>query len=219
MSELSEKVGELLVQQNWDSAFDEIEAARNADPVSAEGWVLQSQLALELKNNDDALGAVEHALRIEPNFAPAMYQMAYILRAQNQVEDALTWYARAFSIHPVLADSLGWCHVMVLAFGEYALALPIAEYWTEQRPTDAAGWFLLGTCRLALRQSAIEPLKRAWELDSSILDLPNNLGGAYLLDGDLAQAEHWLQVALERQPDDENTLSNITLLRKRQAVA
>lgn len=218
MSELSEKVGDLLAQQNWDSAFDEIEAARNADPFSAEGWVLQSQLALELKNIDDALGAVEHALRIAPNFAPAMYQMAYVLRAQNQVPDALTWYARAFSIHPVLADSLGWCHVMVLSFGEYVMAMPIAEYWTVQRSSDAAGWFLFGTCCLAMRQSATVSLNRAWELDSSILDLPNNLGGAYLLDGDLVQAEHWLQVALDRQPDDENTQSNIALLKKLQSA-
>ena len=218
MSELSEKVGELLEQENWDSAFDEIEMARHADPLSAESWVLQSQLSLELKNIDDALGAAQHALRLTPNFAPAMYQMAYILRAQNQIEDALNWYARAFIIHPVLADSLGWCHVMVLAFGKYDLALPIAECWTVQRSTDAAGWFLLGTCRLGMRQYAIESLNRAWELDSTIVDLPNNLGAAYLLQGDLGQAEHWLQVALERQPEDENTHSNIALLKKLQAA-
>ncbi len=218
MSELSEKVGDLLEQQNWDSAFDEIEAARNADPLSAEGWVLQSQLALELKNIDEALAAVEHALRIAPDFAPAMYQMAYVLRAQKHFHEALAWYARAFSLHPVLADSLGWCHVMVLSFGEYALAMPIAEYWTVQRSSDGAGWFLFGTCRLAMRQSAIAQLNRAWELDPTILDLPNNLGGAYLLNGDLANAEHWLQVALKRQPEDENTLSNIALLRKLQSA-
>jgi len=218
MSELSEKVGDLLEQQNWDSAVEEIEAARNADPLSAESWVLQSQLALELKNIDEALAAVEQALRIAPDFAPAMYQMAYVLRAQKHFHEALAWYARAFSLHPVLADSLGWCHVMVLSFGEYAMAMPIAEYWTVQCSSDAAGWFLFGTCRLAMRQSAIAQLNHAWELDPTILDLPNNLGGAYLLNGDLVNAEHWLQVALERQPDDENTQSNIALLRKLQSA-
>ncbi|MDE2422576.1 MAG: hypothetical protein KGO49_15520 [Gammaproteobacteria bacterium] len=219
MSELSEKVGNLLYTQDWDTAFDVLEVARSVDPLSAENWVLQSQLALELKNYDDAMGAVQHALRIAPDFAPAQYQMAYVLRAQSDVEGALDWYAKAFAGHPVLADSLGWCRVMVLVFAKYALALPIAEYWTIHRPDEAAGWFMYGTCRLAVQQRASAQLLRAWSLDSSILDLPNNLGGAYLLEEDLVQAEHWLTVALERQPEDENTLSNLALLRRRLLLA
>jgi tetratricopeptide (TPR) repeat protein len=218
MSELSEKVGNLLYAQDWDAASDAVEAAQNADPLSAENWVLQSQLALELKNIDAALGAVQHALRILPDFPPAQYQMAYVLRAQSDVEGALDWYAKAFAQHPVLADSLGWCRVMVLVYAKHALALPIAEYWTVQRPDEAAGWFMYGTCRLAVQQSAAIPLQRAWSLDSSILDLPNNLGGAYLLEGDLVQAEHWLSVARDRQPEDANTLSNIALLHKLQSA-
>lgn len=218
MSELSEKVGHLLYEQDWDTASDAVEAARNADPLSAENWVLQSQLALELKSIDAALGAVQHALRISPDFPPAQYQMAYVLRAQSDVEGALDWYAKAFAQHPVLADSLGWCRVMVLVYAKYALALPIAEYWTVQRSDEAAGWFMYGTCRLAMQQSASIQLQRAWTLDSSILDLPNNLGGAYLLEGDLVQAEYWLSIARDRQPEDVNTLSNISLLQKIQSA-
>jgi tetratricopeptide (TPR) repeat protein len=214
MSELSETVGDLLHTQDWDAVFDLLERAKNTDPLSAENWVLQSQLALELKNYEEALGAARHALRCAPNFAPAEYQMAYVLRAQSEVESALDWYAKAFSRHPVLADSLGWCRVMVLVFAKYALALPIAQYWTLHRPDEAAGWFMFGTCRLAMQQPASAQLLRAWQLDPSILDLPNNLGGAYLLEGDLVQAKHWLDVALDRQPNDENTLSNLALLKK-----
>lgn len=218
MSELSDKIGMLLSARNWEAAFDEIQAARSVEPLSVENLVLQSQVFLEGGGLADALSTVEHALELSPDFAPALYQKAYVLRAQNNVEEALVSYARAFSLQPVLADSLGWCHVIVLAFGEYALAMRIADYWTVQRPDDAAGWFLFGTCRLAMQQSAIEQLQRAWELDSSIVDLPNNLAGAYLLEGDLGQAEHWLQVAIDRQPNDENTLSNLALLRKLQST-
>lgn len=214
MSELSEKVGDLLYTQDWDTAFDMLEVARKADPLSAENWVLQSRLALELKNYDDAMGAVQHALRIAPDFAPAHYQMAYVLRAQSNVEDALDWYAKAFSKHPVLADSLGWCRAMVLIFAKYTLALPIAEYWTVHRPYEAMGWFMYGTCRLAIGHVASAQLLQAWSLDSSILDLPNNLGGAYLFEGDLVKAEYWLSIALDRQPEDINTLSNLSLLQK-----
>ncbi|MDE2422309.1 MAG: tetratricopeptide repeat protein [Gammaproteobacteria bacterium] len=217
MSELSKKIGDLLDAEDLDSASALVERARNEDPLSAENWVLQSQLALKLKNTHDAMNAVQHALRLSPDFPPAQYQMAYVLRAQSDVEGALDWYAKAFAGHPVLADSLGWCRVMVLVFAKYALALPIAEYWTIYRPDEAAGWFMYGTCRLAMQQKASAQLLQAWSLDSSILDLPNNLGGAYLLEGDLVQAEYWLRVALERQPDDENTRANLDLLRRRQS--
>jgi len=219
MSELSKKVGDLLDAEDLDSAVALVESAQNADPLSAETWVLQSQLALKLKNTQGAMDAVQHALRLSPDFPPAQYQMAYVLRAQSDVEGALDWYAQAFAGYPVLADSLGWCRVMVLVFAKYTLALPIAEYWTIHRPDEAAGWFMYGTCRLAIGQAASAQLLRAWSLDSSILDLPNNLGGAYLLEGDLVQAEHWLSLALERQPDDENTRSNRLLLQKLQSFA
>ena len=218
MSELSKKVGDLLDADDLDGASALIESARNADPLSAENWTLQSQLALKRNNLHDAMNAVQHALRLSPDFSPAQYQMAYVLRAQSDVEGALVWYAKAFAGRPVLADSLGWCRVMVLVFAKYALALPIAEYWTIHRPDEAAGWFMYGTCRLAMQQAASAQLLRAWSLDSSILDLPNNLGGAYLLEGNLVQAEYWLIIALERQPEDENTRSNLTLLRRRQSL-
>jgi len=94
------------------------------------------------------------------------------------------------------------------------LPMPIAEFWSRQRPDEAGAWFLLGSCRLALRLDATEALLKAWALDPGILDLPNNLGGAYLMKGDLVQAQHWLNLALERQADDENTLSNLALLDK-----
>lgn len=216
MSELSEKVGALLHAEEWQRASAVIKAAQQADPLSAESWVLQSQFALALKNTDDALDAVQQALRISPNFAPAQYQIAYVLREDANVEDALDWYAKAFANQPVLADSLGWCRAMVVIFAKYALALPIAEYWTMQRPDEAMGWFMLGTCRLALQQSASALLLQAWSLDPSILDLPNNLGGAYLQEGDLTQADYWLGIAIDRQPEDHNTLSNLTLLQKLQ---
>ena len=218
MSELSQKVGDLLDAEDLDSATALVESARRADPLSAENWVLQSQLALKLKNIQGAMDAVQHALHISPDFPPAQYQMAYVLRARSDVEGALDWYAKAFAQHPVLADSLGWCRVMVLVFTQYALALPIAEYWTIHRPDEAAGWFMYGTCRLAIGQAASTQLLRAWSLDSGILDLPNNLGGAYLLEGDLVKAEYWLGIALERQPEDVNTLSNLSLLRRQRLL-
>ena len=214
MSELSDQVGELLRAQDLQTAARLIESARNASPLSAEVWVLQSRLALALGNPEAALGAVQYALKITPDFPLALYQMAYVCRAQSDVAGALDWYAQAFLQHPVLGDSLGWCHAMVLGFARYEQAMPIAAFWTVQRPDEAAGWFMYGTCRLAMRQPAWVELLQAWALDESIVDLPNNLGGAYLMVGDLAQAGHWLGIALARQPTDENTLSNVALLRQ-----
>ncbi|AXI03401.1 tetratricopeptide repeat protein [Aquirhabdus parva] len=214
MSEFSEKVGGLIEAKQWNAALDEIQIALDQNASSAEHWVMQSRVFLEMKRLSYALSSVQHALSLSPNFAPAHYQMAYVLRAQGQVADAIVSYARAFNLHPVLGDSLGWCHAMVLIFAQYQFAMPIAEFWSRQRPDEAGAWFLLGSCRLALRLDATEALLKAWALDPSILDLPNNLGGAYLMKGDLVQAQHWLNLALERQADDENTLSNLALLDK-----
>jgi tetratricopeptide (TPR) repeat protein len=217
MSELSEKMADAV----GESA---------ADPLSAAYSVRQSQSALAADQLDAALEAIQQALSITPDLPAAQYQMAYVLRAQSAVagelkesleeslEESLDWYARAFLRQPVLGDSMGWCRVMVLGFARYAQAMPIAEFWTLQRPEEAIGWFMYGTCRLAVQQPASMPLLRAWALDSSIVDLPNNLGGAYLLEGDLVQAEYWLAVALDRQPVDENTLSNVALLRRIKAA-
>ncbi len=214
MSAFSEKVGALIEAKQWHAALDEVQHALDQNPSCAEHWVMQSRVFLEMKRLDHALSATQHALSLSPHFAPAHYQLAYVLRAQGQVADAIVSYAHAFAILPVLGDSLGWCHAMVMVFARYQLAMPIAEYWSQQQPKDAAGWFLLGSCRLALRLPSTEPLLRAWALDPSILDLPNNLGGAYLIQGDLVQAQYWLDIAFERQAEDEHTLSNIALLKK-----
>ncbi len=203
-------------------------------PITAEQWLLHSQVALAASQLDVALDAVQQALAITADLPSAQYQMAYVLRAQSDVAavadvpngesqedvlaEALDWYAQAFLLQPRLGDSLGWCRAMVIGFARFAQAMPIAQFWTVQRPDEAMGWFMYGTCRLAAQQPASVCLLRAWALDQSIADLPNNLGGAYLLEGDLAQAEHWLGIALARQPTDDNTLSNVALLRRMSAA-
>jgi len=215
VSAWSEQIGRLIGVREWTVALAEIDARIAQEPHATEAWVMKSQVFLQTDRLAESMTAVECALRLDDAFAPAYYQLAYLLHLQGRMDDAVVQYARAFSLHPVLDDSLGWCQLMI-ACGQYGLAKPLAVYWTTGQPDVAEGWFLYGTIQLVLHEPAVDALLKAWTLDPDIADLPNNLGRAYLEQQDWTEAERWFDIALTRRPDDLRALKNRKLLHNRQ---
>ncbi len=95
--------------------------------------------------------------------------------------------------------------------GRYAEAEPQALALTQQYPSHAFGWKLLGAVlkQLGRAEEALAPMRQAAALDSSDAEAHNNLGVTLKELGRLAEAEASYRLALAARPDLAQALSNL----------
>jgi Flp pilus assembly protein TadD len=98
--------------------------------------------------------------------------------------------------------------------GEYGLAERYFRQAIEERHSNVEAW--LGLAASYDRLKRFEEADRAYEmLKRMVGDTPtvlNNLGFHYMLKGDFASAEHALQTAQEKDPDNPLIRANLALL-------
>jgi adenylate cyclase len=168
-----------------------------------------------------ALEQLERAIALDPNYAVALRQRAYVLVAMHDLyspdpallEEAETLAARALEVDPgqVLA-----AHVLALAHlgrGEISEAERVATESIEHDPDDSTTHFSLGFIYAQTNRPklAIPLFERSLELDPDDTVKLWNMVHMSDLAGDTARVEHWSRIAVpvfERHlrliPDNES---------------
>jgi tetratricopeptide (TPR) repeat protein len=172
-------------RQRYDAAEKHLDQALELAPLSVGVWVARGDLWEVRGQEDKAREDYREALRINPDFVPALNNLAYLLiRAggDKNLNEALPLVQRAKRLAP-----------------------------GDARVTDTMGWVL---AQRGAYTSALEELTDAVEQMPGNPVFQYHLGYAYLKSGDKAKARAHLLKALESSQDFEGRAEAQRLLRQ-----
>ena len=149
------------------------QAAADLDATNLEAQMGLAESALALDLRTDAELALECALRLRADYAPAHLLLARLERTSGRLDAALEHAERALAANPQSLEArleLGHCH---LAAGHYDDAAEQAEAASAQTPREPGARLLLAEVALARRN-----LSDAERLYRQTLDLDPDLAAA-----------------------------------------
>ncbi len=76
-----------------------MEAATARDPMKARDWRVLGYISLKAKNYDRAIAAYNTALKIEPGFPQALYNVGVAYALKNDKKQAFDWLGKARATH------------------------------------------------------------------------------------------------------------------------
>jgi tetratricopeptide (TPR) repeat protein len=148
-----------------------------------------------------------HDIARDPNDFAAQYNLAAMLQARGDIEEALTHYQAAVRVKPqdaIANNSLGGA---LLAAGKVSDAIVALRTAVAGQPDYFPAHYNLGNALAALGRfpESIEEFKTAVRLNPADSMAQTNLGAALAETGDLSAAKEHLQKAIEL--DGKNTLA------------
>ena len=113
-------------------------------------------LQFDLKHYDDARAAYERLLAVDPKYAPALNNLAYIYCEKlGRIDRAYDVAQRARSVapdDPATADTLGW---VLFRKGEYHNAIELLQECVDKLPADSEAQYHLGMAHYMLGEEAL----------------------------------------------------------------
>jgi tetratricopeptide (TPR) repeat protein len=122
------------------------------------------RLLRQLESLDASLGALERAVAMEPNSAPAQAQLGETLRLLGRNDDALRALDRSLAIEPGNSWARATKGQVLATEGRLAEALRLVQEAVNSQPTLFWAYTLLGDVltRLGRHQEALEAYERAF---------------------------------------------------------
>lgn len=93
-------------QKQWERAVEELTTATNAKADFSRAWYRLGTCLRELHRMDAALGAVDHALELEPANAEFIYERASILKDAGRFKEAAAEFQRTIAADPANEKAL-----------------------------------------------------------------------------------------------------------------
>ena len=100
-------------------AIEAINTALSLDPNLAEAFAVKGVYHSNLGEYDAAKSAFEQALALNPELYIAQLNYGYMLYMSNKKREALPFYQRAKSIHPLSASANWGIGIILIALGEF----------------------------------------------------------------------------------------------------
>jgi tetratricopeptide (TPR) repeat protein len=180
-------------------------AARNQDATS---FVSYGRLATKTEQWDEAEGAFDQALRLDPGFSLAMEGMGILWYERTDRDDAESfqtardWYLKAIKLDRN-AGALTLLGCSLLALGDSATAQRTFEEAIQIDPQYEEAFYNLAAMQAETDPTkAAELLERAIEIDADYSLAHQRLGVLRHHSGDLIQAEYHFRRSLEADPTD-----------------
>jgi Tfp pilus assembly protein PilF len=152
-----------------------------------------------------ALAHYQKALRMDPNFYPALNNMGTLLERQGRHAEAEEAFLKATEINPDDGEAYINLGHALYEKGEYRAAIDRLDQGLRRSPQSAVGNFLLGSAYFKLQNmEKAEPLlKKACELDPEHMAAARlQLANLYLKRHDNAAARVQLEDYLRTNPSD-----------------
>ncbi len=187
-----------------DSPPRDDDAQRPAEraPTDALGWLDRGVALLALEQLDEALEALDEALRLDPDHPRALTTRGRARDLLGDVAGALADHGRAIELEPTLADAWANRAEAKLRVGRLRDAIPDYDRAVELDPTNASSWYNRGIARgdLGDHAGAIEDYDRAIALEPTRVQPIINRGLAKLSLRDFAGALADLDAAVAIDP-------------------
>jgi tetratricopeptide (TPR) repeat protein len=110
--QLNQEGDTLFDDQSYNDALDAYTKAVQLKPIASAyyhiGWIYNDRA-----DYDSALSALQQAVRLNPNYATALDELAYTYRSLKRYDDAFFAYRKAVSIDPTFAKAwydMGWTY-------------------------------------------------------------------------------------------------------------
>ena len=188
--------------------------------ATIDNYVAHNILGFEFSKRGDytsAIDQIHEAIRINPNYAPAYFNLGVAYLGLNNIPEAINAYTRAIQIDPQYVDA--HINLGLLLSGEgraddaikhFMEALKMRSTSVEARNNLANIFLTKGKI-----DSAIYHYQKALEYDSQNIDIRNNLGAALYGLGRYDEAEEEFNKTLLLKPQHEGALKGIKLARER----
>ncbi|MGC2402390.1 MAG: tetratricopeptide repeat protein, partial [Acidobacteriaceae bacterium] len=195
----------------------ELGAAKTPDDFEARyqlGFVLA-----RLGKPDLALPHLRKAVALNPGDKSAQFQLAAVLRTlgQNQEAQSIVEQFRKTTDIEFRHSQLTTDGVKandLLQAGKPAEAAEIYRHMLEEKPDSAWTAYNLALALEAMHdaQGAEEALRKGIGIDPKLAKIPAELGQLKLTEGDVDSAQHWLQSALDLEPQLVDARGNLAMI-------
>lgn len=127
---------------NIREAYRLIEQARALNPSSPDSWIAESTLRVRERRFDQAITAVDRAIALGGESAPALYQRGQIDHAAGRLPAALATYGRALKLDPTHVETLLARAGLLIDLGKFDEAQRDVAEVRRVQPEDPRGAFL-----------------------------------------------------------------------------
>ena len=171
---------------NKNTAIDYYNTALKINRNSESAILNLSTIYYEIKEYQRSEDYACRVLKINSNNVAAWQNLANIAFCQAKYEQALKYYQKMYEINSNSYIAMINIANTYYCLGKYVLALEFANKSLNKHPSSAASHILAGNALNAMGkyQKAINMYLRAYELDSSNLELLNSLSEAYRSNND-----------------------------------
>ncbi len=152
---------------------------------------------------DDAVASYREALRIEPDYAKAHYNLGNVLQEQGRLDDAVACYREALRIEPALADAHNNLGNALQKQDRLDDAVTCYREALRIESDYAMAHYNLGDAlqKQDRLDDAVACYREALRIDPDYADAHNNLGNALKEQGRLDDATACYREALRIEPD------------------
>lgn len=159
----------------------------------------------------EAEAAYRRVLAKDPNFVPALCNLAVLLKNQGKHPDAVALYQRALKRDPTSHQTMNNLANALIEMGRAAEALVYSEQAVKMAPEVGAfrvtlSWIYNGLNRFI---EAAEQAREAWRLDPSYIMGLSNYASALHRMGDVEKAIEVYHEVVKRRPDFVTGHSNL----------
>ena len=160
---------------------------------------------------DEAIREYREALRLNPYYALAHYNLGNALLQKGQVDEAIQHYEQSIRLLPMYVDPYNNLGLALRKQGQVDEAIRQFQQAIRLKPDDADVHYNLGAA-LAQRgqlDEAIRHYQEALRLKPDRAEVHNNLGAAFYQQGRIGEAIRHFQEALRLQPDYGDARRNL----------
>ncbi len=191
-------------REEWEAAILYFQQAQQLEGNAADIPYYLGETYRKVNDPRRALEAYGQALRIDPNFAPALLGRARANLSINPKNDVLPDLNRALQIDPNLAEAYLERASLYLKQAEWQKALRDVEQAEKLLPSSPLPPLM--RAKILLQQDQIEKAYQeaqiAYDRDRTLLEAYRLLGELALLNGESEQAQEVLQIYLSFEKKD-----------------
>lgn len=213
----------LMGLDDYEEALPLLQEILDNEPYNTEAWNLLAETYIALEMYSEALEAADYTLAINPQDSNALLMKGNAYMRDEQMVEAIDYYTRYLNVQPddlSVQISLAICYSSEERYKEVLPLLEKAEQNALKLPdrkTDLPQIYQMrayALSRIDKTAEAIVTINQAIKLSDDVQVWRYNMTKAdiYLQAGKMKQAESFFAEALQKSPEQGETLFDIALL-------